>query len=137
MYNILQNGAVIGTCDSITHIKTGKNGTYRVCGPNQADGFCVKLPKEFDMGDGTTETVQATTVFCLPDHDMTGNEPVGTWEIVEEESTQNPDTPSEEPVTLEKLASENKTLKAQVSALIDQNDFHEELIVELANIVYA
>ena len=89
------------------------------------------------MGDGTTETVQATTVFCLPDHDMTGNEPVGTWEIVEEESTQNPDTPSEEPVTLEKLAFENKALKAQVSALINQNDFHEELIVELANIVYA
>ena len=35
------------------------------------------------------------------------------------------------------LEAENKTLKAQVSALTDQNDFQEELIVELANIVYA
>ena len=41
MYNILQDGAVIGTCDSITHIKTGKNGTYRVCGPNQADNSTI------------------------------------------------------------------------------------------------
>ena len=32
---------------------------------------------------------------------------------------------------------ENKNLKAQIAALSDQNDFQEELIVELANIVYA
>ena len=31
----------------------------------------------------------------------------------------------------------NKNLKAQIAALSDQNDFQEELIVELANIVYA
>ena len=32
---------------------------------------------------------------------------------------------------------ENKNLKAQIAALSDQNDFQEELIVELANIIYA
>lgn len=32
---------------------------------------------------------------------------------------------------------ENKNLKAQIAALSDQNDFQEELIVELSNIVYA
>lgn len=32
---------------------------------------------------------------------------------------------------------ENKNLKAQIAALTDQNDFQEELIVELANVVYA
>ena len=32
---------------------------------------------------------------------------------------------------------ENKNMKAQIAALSDQNDFQEELIVELANIVYA
>ena len=37
----------------------------------------------------------------------------------------------------EELATENKLLKEQVAALSDQNDFQEELIVELANIVYA
>ena len=32
---------------------------------------------------------------------------------------------------------ENKNLKAQIAALSDQNDFQEELIVELAGVVYA
>ncbi len=35
------------------------------------------------------------------------------------------------------LEKENHLLSQQVNALSDQNDFHEELIVELANIVYA
>lgn len=41
------------------------------------------------------------------------------------------------PPTNEELAEENKVLKSQITALTDQNDFQEELIVELANIVYA
>ena len=39
--------------------------------------------------------------------------------------------------TVEDLAAENKLLRQQVAALTDQNDFQEELIVELANVVYA
>ena len=45
--------------------------------------------------------------------------------------------PPEAPPSNEELATENKLLKEQVAALSDQNDFQEELIVELANIVYA
>lgn len=41
------------------------------------------------------------------------------------------------PPSNEELAAENKLLQEQVAALSDQNDFQEELIVELANIVYA
>lgn len=41
------------------------------------------------------------------------------------------------PPTNEELAEENKVLKSQITALTDQNDFQEDLIVELANIVYA
>lgn len=41
------------------------------------------------------------------------------------------------PPSTAELAAENKLLKQQVSALTDQNDFQEELIVELANVVYA
>ena len=41
------------------------------------------------------------------------------------------------PPSNEELAAENKLLKEQVAALSDQNEFQEELIVELANIVYA
>ena len=51
----------------------------------------------------------------------------------------NPDlepapTPDERIAALEE---ENHLLSQQVTALTDQNDFQEELIVELANIVYA
>lgn len=35
------------------------------------------------------------------------------------------------------LRAENKLLKEQVSALSTQADFHEECLVEMANIVYA
>ena len=48
--------------------------------------------------------------------------------------------PDPAPTTEDRVAAleaENKTLKAQVSALTDQNDFQEELIVELAGVVYA
>lgn len=48
----------------------------------------------------------------------------------------------EEPATtpeerISALEEENHLLIQQVTALTDQNDFQEELIVELANIVYA
>lgn len=43
-------------------------------------------------------------------------------------------TPEDRIATLEE---ENHLLSQQVTALTDQNDFQEELIVELANIVYA
>lgn len=52
-------------------------------------------------------------------------------------------TPEQEPAVqtvderVETLEAENALLKQQVTALSDQNDFHEELIVELANVVYA
>lgn len=35
------------------------------------------------------------------------------------------------------LEAENKKLRQQIQALNDQNEFQEDLIVELANIVYA
>lgn len=46
-----------------------------------------------------------------------------------------PDVPM--PPTVQELAAENKLLHQQVVALTDRGDFQEELIVELANIVYA
>ena len=47
----------------------------------------------------------------------------------------DPESTAEERIT--SLEAENNLLRQQVSALSDQNDFQEELIVELANIVYA
>ena len=42
-----------------------------------------------------------------------------------------------EPLTIERLATENKLLKQQVSALTDQQSFYEDCIAEMATVVYA
>lgn len=53
-------------------------------------------------------------------------------------NAEHPEVPVEPtPDPIEVLQEENKLLKSQVQALSDQNDFQEELIVELANVVYA
>ena len=84
----------------------------------------------------------------IPDDMETENFPFGTLEAEEIDGvltviSWTPGTiPDPEPAPVlppsnEELAAENKLLKEQVAALSDQNDFQEELIVELANIVYA
>lgn len=84
----------------------------------------------------------------IPDDMETENFPFGTLEAEEVDGVMTvtswtPGTiPEPEPAPVlppsnEELAAENKLLKEQVAALSDQNDFQEELIVELANIVYA
>lgn len=84
----------------------------------------------------------------IPDDMETENFPFGTLEAEEIDGVMTvtswtPGTiPDPEPAPVlppsnEALAAENKLLKEQVSALSAQNDFQEELIVELANIVYA
>ena len=48
--------------------------------------------------------------------------------------------PKPEPTAEERIAAletENHLLNQQIAALTDQNDFQEELIVELAGVVYA
>ena len=55
---------------------------------------------------------------------------------------EHPSEPSIEPELtpeerMAELEAQNAMLTAQVQALSQQNDFHEELIVELANVVYA
>lgn len=84
----------------------------------------------------------------IPDDMELENFPFGTLEAEEIDGVMTvtawtPGTvpePSPYSTTQEKIAAleqENKLLTQQVSALSDQNDFQEELIVELANIVYA
>lgn len=79
----------------------------------------------FPFGDITVDETQTPPV-------------VASWTplpIPEPEPEPEPEpTPEERIATLEE---ENHLLSQQVTALTDQNDFQEELIVELANIVYA
>ena len=51
-----------------------------------------------------------------------------------------PDPAEPEPTAAERIAAletENHLLNQKIAALTDQNDFQEELIVELAGVVYA
>ena len=48
-----------------------------------------------------------------------------------------PDVELTEPGELEILQAENKTLKAQVNALSEQQAFYEDCIAEMASVVYA
>lgn len=73
-YEVIQNGEVIGTSDTIVHIFYGKNEAYQECPADKADGFCVKLPKVFELEDGTQATENVDTVFVLPGHTLQGNE---------------------------------------------------------------
>lgn len=57
-----------------------------------------------------------------------------TAEEVYQEYLNPPQTPTDK---MEVLEQENKILKAQVEALGGVTDFHEELIVEMANKIYA
>lgn len=51
---------------------------------------------------------------------------------------ENKDKPMvEEPTEIETLKQENKLLKAQIQALNATTEFHEELIAEMAMVVYA
>lgn len=59
---------------------------------------------------------------------------------VEEIADWEAEHPAPEPPALtemERLRESNRILTAQVAALSEQNDFQEDLIVELAGIVYA
>ena len=55
--------------------------------------------------------------------------------IPEPEPAPEPEPTADERISA--LEAENHLLNQQVASLTDQNDFQEELIVELANIVYA
>lgn len=69
---------------------------------------------------------------------FTNNEITGqTAEEVYAEYLEQIDNCSEPPKTNQELTEENKLLKQQIQALTEANEFQEELIVEMASIVYA
>lgn len=117
---------------TIIEISALENGAHRNQSGNMQtvpDGWAV-IPesmetKNFPFGNVTAEEIDGI---------MT----VTSWapgEIPEPGPEPKPVKPVGDRVT--ELESENNLLRQQVSALSDQNDFQEELIVEMANIVYA
>lgn len=75
-----------------------------------------------DNGVAVISTQESYNAVYSPATDKTY--PIGAFFVEEEDETAA-------------LRAENKLLKEQVSALSTQADFHEECIVEMANIVYA
>ena len=116
---------------TIIEISALENGAHRNQTGNMCtipDGWAV-IPdgmeiENFPFGNVTVEEINGvmTVTSWTP----------GTIPTLEQEpSVQTVDE------RVETLEAENALLKQQVTALSDQNDFHEELIVELANVVYA
>lgn len=116
---------------TIIEISALENGAHRNQSGNMCtipDGWAV-IPdgmetENFPFGEVTAEEIDGimTVTSWIP----------GT--VPEPEPETDGQTVDERVETLE---AENALLKQQVTAMSDQNDFHEELIVELANVVYA
>ena len=116
----------------IIKIEANPNGAHR----NQTSSGALPVPS----GWATIPDGMETPNFPFGDITVDKQTPpvVTNWTslpIPEPEPEPDPAPTTEDRVAA--LEVENKTLKAQVTALTDQNDFQEELIVELAGVVYA
>lgn len=116
----------------IIKIEANPNGAHR----NQTSSGVVHVPSGWAILPDGMETPN----FPFGDITVDGRTPpvVTSWTplpIPEPEPEPEPDLTTEDRVAA--LESENKTLKAQVSAQSEQMDFYEECIAEMASVVYA
>nr|DAI02423.1 MAG TPA: hypothetical protein [Caudoviricetes sp.] len=107
-------------------------------GPNHGNPTSTQFPNSVSLPDTLLMDYINTKGFCT----LTVQDGAVTALVVDQEAldaynAEHPEVEPEKPVTVEDLQAENKLLKEQVSALSTQADFHEECIVEMANIVYA
>ena len=96
--------------------------------------LCTEImPDAEDSGGAVQEFLVKVLPFSEANEEIAKVEAYNGAYTIHEDSEPEPVIPPSN----DELAAENKLLREQVSALTDQNDFQEELIVELANIVYA
>ena len=91
-YRVIRDGVEIGVSPTIVHISLGGNGAYQECPPQEAQGFCVKLPREaaqVTLDDGGDSSVVADTgdtlydtVFSVPGKNLAGAVGEAGWEEV-------------------------------------------------------
>lgn len=91
-YRVIRDGVEIGVSPTIVHIFLGDNGAYQECPPQEAQGFCVKLPREaaqVTLDDGGDSSVVADTgdtlydtVFSVPGKNLAGAVGEARWEEV-------------------------------------------------------
>ena len=80
MHLIKKEGAFAGYADSIVHIRLHENGCYVPCNKEEAQGFCAKLAVPMKDEAGNEYHGLSDTVFCLAGHELSGKEPVGSYE---------------------------------------------------------
>ena len=88
-YRVMQGDVEIGVSPTIVHIYLGDNGAYQECQPDEAQGFCVKLPRAIpeildDDGNVIVEAGESLydTVFSLPGKNLAGAVGEAGWEEV-------------------------------------------------------
>ena len=88
-YRVIRDDVEIGVSPTIVHIYLGGNGAYQECPPQEAQGFCVKLPRAIpeildDDGDVIAEAGETLcdTVFSLPGKNLAGAVGEAGWEEV-------------------------------------------------------
>lgn len=110
--------------------------------PNESGNYGNPMGQPFHGAVGLPDDLLSDYIdakgFVIP---VIENDEVVSLEVNQEAldayNAEHPEVPVEPtPDPIEVLQEENKLLKSQVQALSDQNDFQEELIVELANVVY-
>ena len=88
-YRVIRDGVEIGVSPTIVHIDMGENGAYQECSPEEAEGFCVKLPPDTQMPleDGTAVVEPGAlrdTVFSLPGKKLPGAVGEAAYKMQEE-----------------------------------------------------
>lgn len=80
MYAVSKEGAFIGYADSVINIRLHENGSYVPCAEGEAQGFCAKLAVPMKDEPGNEYHGLSDTVFCFAGHELSGTEPVGSYE---------------------------------------------------------
>lgn len=116
MYRIITlDGTELGMTDSVLYIKIGNSGSFTPCSVDEAIGVAFNSEPYNLIGHSVINGADTVIITKCDSGELIGahDQSVGS------------------------LERENKLLREQVGALTEQNDFQEELIVELANVVYA
>ena len=114
----------------IIEITALSNGAHR----NQTTNSMIHVPEGWAV---IPDSIAIPETFPFVDIEVDGQTvtTVTSGTIPEPEPEPEPEPTAEERISA--LETENRLLNQQITALTDQNDFQEELIVELASIVYA
>lgn len=80
MYQITVNNSSF-IVDDIKYVKLHKeNGSYVLCVQEEAEGICVKVPKEIETEDGAILSTCEDTVYTIGESTMNGTEEKCTFE---------------------------------------------------------